>query len=100
MEEGDLLGAFIPDYCTTPEDLKSRDDVDTFNELELMEFEFCPAQINLNATGQCYYALYLNSTDSSEGISLDEIKSVDFEEIVNVSSKLNFRVKIKEGREL
>ena len=97
VEQGDLLGAFIPDDCTTPEDLISRDDVETFNELELMEFEFCPAQIDLNATDQCYYALYLNST---EVISLDEIKSVDFEEIVNVSVRLNFRVTIKEGKEL
>ena len=86
VERGDLLGAFIPDDCTTTEDLISRDDVETFNELELTEFEFCPAQIDLNVTGQCYYALYLNSTG---GISLDEIISIDFEEIVNVSVRLN-----------
>ena len=98
VEEGDMLGAFIPDDCTTPDDLISRDDVETFNELELEKLvEFCPAQIDLNATGQCYYALYLNST---EGISLDEIKSVDFAEIVNVSARLNIQMTIKEGMEL
>ena len=94
VEQGDLLGAFIPDYCTTAEDLISQDDVDTFNEVELMEFEFCPAQIDLIASSQCYYALYLNST---EGSPLDDIKSVDF---VNVSARLNIQVMIKEGEGL
>ena len=97
VKQGDLLGAFIPDDCTTTENLISQDDVETFNELELTEFEFCPAQIDLNATGQCSYALYLNST---EVISLDEIKSVEFEEIVNVSVRLNIQVTIKEGKKL
>ena len=102
VERGDLLGAFIPDDCTTTEDLISRDDVETFRQngdfqTELTEFEFCPAQIDLNVTGQCYYALYLNSTG---GISLDEIISIDFEEIVNVSVRLNFQVTIKEGKEV
>ena len=98
VKPGDLLGAFIPDDCITPEHLISQDDTEIFNKMELAEFvELCPAQIDISATGQCSYALYLNST---EGISLDEIKSVDFEEIVNISARLNFRVTIKEGKEL
>lgn len=91
VKPGDLLGAFIPENCTTPEDLISQDDVDTFNEMELKGFNFCPSQINLvNDAGQCFHALYLNLT---EGVLPDEIESVDF---VNVSTKLNMQVTIKD----
>ena len=67
--------------------------------MELMEFEFCPAQIDLvNDPSQCFHALYLNST---EGTPLDEIETVNFAEIVNVSARLNIQVIIiKEGKEL
>ena len=91
VEEGDLLGVLIPGNCTTPEDLISRNDVNTLNEMELMEFEFCPAQIDLvNDPSQCFHALYLNST---EGTPLDEIESVNFAEIVNVSARLNIQLR-------
>ena len=94
VKQGDLLGAFIPNECTTAEDLISRDDVDTFRQNELMGLEFCPAQINLNNSAQCFHALYLNT---SEGIPLDEIESIDYEKIVNVSTKLNILVTTKKG---
>ena len=94
VKQGDLLGAFIPENCTTPEDLISRNDVDTFDEMKLMDFEFCPAQLNLvNGPGQCFHALYLNT---SEGIPLNEIEYINYEKITNVSTRLNIGVMIKE----
>ena len=94
MKQGDLLGTFIPNECTTAEDLISQDDVDTFNENALMGLRFCPAQINLNNSAQCFHALYLNT---SEGIPLDEIESFYYEEIINISTRLNIQVMTMEG---
>lgn len=87
VEEGDLLGVFIPDDCTTPEDLISHSNVDTLMEVS----EFCPSHIDLTTTVNECYIPYLNSND------VIEFQSVDFKDIGYVSVKLNVQVKIEEG---
>ena len=60
-EKGDLLGAIISDNCTTAEYLVSQDDLEIFNEMEVRELEFCPAQISLrDDSDQCSYAEYFS----------------------------------------
>lgn len=98
VEAGDLLGVFIPDNCTTLDDLSAQDNVNTFNdEMDLMEFEFCPSQINLvNDPGQCFHALYLDIPD--EGSALDQIETFDIQQAVHVSTRLNMNVTIEKGK--
>ena len=96
VDKGDLLGLFIPDNCTTLDDLSPRDDMDAFTEMDLMENEFCPAQINLvNDPGQCFHALYLNTSESA---TLDQIESFDIWQVNDVSTKLNINVTIEGGK--
>lgn len=92
VEKGDLLGAFIPDNCTSLEDILANKEVSTFHNLEdLRSLEtFCPSQVNLNPS-ECSYALYLNNSKGTT--PLDEIEAFDIQQVVNVSTRLNIRMK-------
>ena len=98
VEGGELLGAFIPDNCTDLWDILSNDDVDIFHEREeLRSLEtFCPSQVNLNRPADCSYVLFLNN---SKGTTLlEQIESFDFQQVVNVSTRLNIRMAVERGK--
>jgi hypothetical protein len=86
VEEGDILGAFIFEQCTTADELISQVD------MKLRELEFCPSQISL--VDQCFHTLHLNAPQNT---SVNDIRSIDLQQLMNVSARLNLGVVIEEG---
>ena len=100
VEEGDLVGAFIPESCIDSVNVTLRDDVDASassskylrESLDLI----CPSQIDLTTSGSdCSYALHLNSSSSAD-IDVDRISSIEIDNLVNISTYLNIRITVKD----
>ena len=91
VKRGDRVGVYIPSDCITPDELLSRDTIDTFNEEELRQFsQLCPTQVNLDRPEECSYAHYLNAT-----LGIDEINSIEINQVINASStRLNLEIAI------
>jgi hypothetical protein len=92
VEEGDLLGAFIFEHCATADELISQANMATLNVMELRQLKLCPSQISL--VDQCFHTLHLNAPQNT---SIDDIRSIDLQQLMNVSARLNLGVVIKEG---
>ena len=95
VEPGDLFGAFIPDQCVKPADLLSQDsNIDILNtdELSTLDMILCPSLNLVDEDKECITsALYL---EGSHLLSLDDITSIQYEDLVNVSATLNMRAEI------
>jgi hypothetical protein len=92
VEEGDLLGAFIFEHCATADELISQANMATLNVMELRQLKLCPSQISL--VDQCFHTLHLNAPQNT---SVDDIRSIDLQQLLSVSARLNLGVVIEEG---
>ena len=91
VQRGDKIGVFIPDNCSSSDQLQAPTALDVFStgfEGELL----CPSQINLavdNSTHRCKYAYYSN-------VSLTDVSEIQSQQFNREEIVLNIEVIIAE----
>ena len=97
VQRGDKLGVFIPDNCSSWDQLRASTAVDVFSTQFGIDL-LCPSQINLvvdevlrRDSSLCKYAYYLN-------VSLSDISVIRSEQFIREETVLNIEVTIDEGK--
>ena len=94
VQRGDKIGVFIPDNCSSWDQLRASTAVDVFSTgfgIELL----CPSQINLvvdeNHSDRCKYAYYSN-------VSLMNLVEIQSQQFIREETVLNIEVIIAESK--
>ena len=97
VQRGDKIGVFIPDNCSSWDQLRAQTAVDVFSTRFGIDL-LCPSQINLvvdevlrRDSSLCKYAYYLN-------VSLSDISAIRSEQFIREETVLNIEVTIDEGK--
>ena len=97
VQRGDKIGVFIPDNCSSWDQLRAQTAVDVFSTQFGIDL-LCPSQINLavdevlrHDSSLCKYAYYLN-------VSLSDISEIQSEQFIREETVLSIEVTIDEGK--
>ena len=105
VQRGDRIGIFIPDNCSTVDEVRALTSSDVYLPVSLRDDEnfitmFCPSQVNLvgmlgnrshDHEEECNVAYYLN-------VSATELGRISSEQFELEDTVLNFEVVIDEGK--